>query len=103
MTTYLLLTTTLRFLIEIYPYTYYVTSHKAGHLFALTNKVFFHLISHLIASFMEASVIGHGNQNIAKWRNLLNHSLFVYGGDKQAPPGSHKSFQRVDRWQIQDD
>jgi hypothetical protein len=47
------------------------------------------MISRLIASFMGASVIGHGLMlllSIAKWRNLLNSQSPVYGGDEQTPP-----------------
>jgi hypothetical protein len=47
------------------------------------------MISHLIASFVGASVIGHGlmlSLSIAKWRDLLNSQLPVYVGDRQAPP-----------------
>ena len=39
-------------------------------------------------------VIGHGDPTIAKGRDLLNSQSLVYNGDRQAPPGSHKSFQR---------
>ncbi len=58
------------------------------HFFALW-VFFFRMISHLIASFMGASVIGHSlmlSLSIAKWRNLLNSQLLVYDGDRQAPP-----------------
>jgi hypothetical protein len=48
-------------------------------------------------------VIGHGDPIIAKRRDLLNSQLLVYNGDRQAPPGSSKSFQRFNRWQIQAD
>jgi hypothetical protein len=47
------------------------------------------MVSRLIASFLGASVIGHGLillLSIAKWRNLLNSQLPVYVGDRQAPP-----------------
>jgi hypothetical protein len=47
------------------------------------------MISRLIASFVGASVIGHGLMlllSIAKWRNLLNSQLLVYVGDKQTQP-----------------
>ena len=47
------------------------------------------MISCLIASFVGASVIGHGLMlllSIAKWRNLLNSQLLVYVGDKQTQP-----------------
>ncbi len=47
------------------------------------------MISHLIASFVGASVIGHGlmlSLSITKWRNSLNSQLPVYDGDRQAPP-----------------
>jgi hypothetical protein len=47
------------------------------------------MISHLIDSFVGASVIGHGLMlllSIAKWHNLLNSQLLVYDGDRQAPP-----------------
>jgi hypothetical protein len=47
------------------------------------------MISRLIASFMGASVIGHGlmlSLSIAKWRDSLNSQLPVYVGDRQAPP-----------------
>jgi hypothetical protein len=50
---------------------------------------FFYMISRLIASFVGASVIGHGlmlSLSIAKWRNLLNSQSPVYVGDRQAPP-----------------
>ena len=46
------------------------------------------MISHLIVSFVGASVIGHGLMlllSIAKWRDLLNSQLPVYDGDRQAP------------------
>jgi hypothetical protein len=46
------------------------------------------MISRLIASFMGASVIGHGlmlSLSIAKWRDLLNSQSPVYVGDRQAP------------------
>jgi hypothetical protein len=45
--------------------------------------------SHLIVSFVGASVIGHGlmlSLSIAKWWDLLNIQLPVYVGDKQTPP-----------------
>jgi hypothetical protein len=48
------------------------------------------MISHLIVSFVVASVIGHGLMlllSIAKWQDLLNSQLLVYVGDKQTPPG----------------
>ncbi len=51
--------------------------------------LFFLMISRLIASFVGASVIGHGLMlllSIAKRRNLLNSQLPVYVGDRQAPP-----------------
>jgi hypothetical protein len=47
------------------------------------------MVSHLIVSFVGASVIGHGlmlSLSIAKWRNLLNSQSPVYDGDRQAPP-----------------
>jgi hypothetical protein len=47
------------------------------------------MISRLIASFMGASVIGHGLMlllSIAKWRDLLNSQPPVYVGDKQTAP-----------------
>ncbi len=47
------------------------------------------MISRLIASFVGASVIGHGlmlSLSIAKWRDLLNSQSPVYVGDKQTPP-----------------
>jgi hypothetical protein len=47
------------------------------------------MISHLIVSFVGASVIGHGlmlSLHIAKWCDLLNSQLLVYDGDRQAPP-----------------
>jgi hypothetical protein len=47
------------------------------------------MISRLIASFMGASVIGHGlmlSLSIAKWHDLLNSQSPVYVGDKQTPP-----------------
>jgi hypothetical protein len=47
------------------------------------------MISHLIASFVGASVIGHGlmlSLSIAKWHNLLNSQSLVYDGERQAPP-----------------
>jgi hypothetical protein len=47
------------------------------------------MISRLIASFVGASVIGHGLMlllSIAKWRYLLNSQSPVYDGDRQAPP-----------------
>jgi hypothetical protein len=47
------------------------------------------MISHLIASFVGASVIGHGlmlTLSIAKWSDLLNSQLPVYVGDRQALP-----------------
>jgi hypothetical protein len=46
------------------------------------------MISRLIASFVGASVIGHGLMlllSIAKWRDLLNSQLLVYVGDEQTP------------------
>ena len=67
------------------------------------DKVFFPLVSCLIDSFMGASVIGHDDPNIAKRRDSLNSQLLAYDGDRQAPPGSSKSFQRFNRWQIQTD
>ncbi len=48
------------------------------------------MISRLIASFVGASVIGHGLMlllSIAKWHDSLNSQLLVYDGDRQAPPG----------------
>jgi hypothetical protein len=53
------------------------------------HRVFFRMISHLIASFVGASVIGHSLMlllSIAKWRNLLNSQSLVYVGDEQTPP-----------------
>ncbi len=47
------------------------------------------MVSHLIVSFVGASVIGNGSMlllSIAKWRNLLNSQSLVYDGDRQAPP-----------------
>jgi hypothetical protein len=47
------------------------------------------MISHLIVSFVGASVIGHGLMllcSIAKWCNLLNSQLLLYDGDRHAPP-----------------
>jgi hypothetical protein len=47
------------------------------------------MISHLVASFMGASVTGHGVMlllSIAKWRDSLNSQLLMYVGDRQAPP-----------------
>jgi hypothetical protein len=47
------------------------------------------MVSRLIVSFVEASVIGHCSMlslSIAKWRNLLNSQSPVYDGDRQAPP-----------------
>jgi hypothetical protein len=52
------------------------------HFFTLW--VFFCMISHLIVSFVGASVIGHGLMlllSIAKWRNSLISQLLVYDGD----------------------
>jgi hypothetical protein len=46
------------------------------------------MISRLIASFMGASVIGHGlmlSLSIAKWGDSLNSQLPVYVGDRQVP------------------
>ena len=40
-------------------------------------------------------VIGHGDPIIAKRRNLLNRLSLVYDGDRQAPPGSSESFQKI--------
>ncbi len=51
--------------------------------------LFFNMISRLIASFVGASVIGHGlmlSHSIAKWRGSLNSQSPVYVGDSQAPP-----------------
>jgi hypothetical protein len=39
-------------------------------------------------------VICHGNLSIAKRQILVNRLLLVYDGERQAPPGSSKSFQR---------
>jgi hypothetical protein len=50
---------------------------------------FFRMVSCMIASFVGASVIGHGlmlSLSIAKWRNSLNSQSPVYDGDRQAPP-----------------
>ncbi len=44
---------------------------------------------------MGVSVIGHGNPTIAKRRNSLNSQSLVCDGDRQAPPGSSKSFQKI--------
>jgi hypothetical protein len=47
------------------------------------------MISHPIASFVGASVIGHGlmlSLSIARWCNLLNSQSLVYVGDKQTKP-----------------
>ena len=41
------------------------------------------------------SVIGHCNPIIAKRRDLLNCLSLVYNGDRQTPPGSSKSFQKI--------
>ena len=46
------------------------------------------MVSHLIVSFVGASVIGHGSilsLSIANWHDLLNNQLPVYDGDRQAP------------------
>jgi hypothetical protein len=45
--------------------------------------------------FMFGLLIGHGNPIIAKGRDLLNSQLLVYNGDRQAPPGSSESFQKI--------
>jgi hypothetical protein len=47
------------------------------------------MVSHLIVSFVGASVIGHGSMlllSIAKWRDSLNSQSPVFDGDRQAPP-----------------
>jgi hypothetical protein len=44
--------------------------------------------------FFGKGVIGHGNPIIPKRRELLNHLLLVYDGDRQAPPGSSNIFKR---------
>jgi hypothetical protein len=47
------------------------------------------MISRLIASFMGASVIGHGLMlllSTAKWHDLLNSQSPVYVGDELTPP-----------------
>ena len=47
------------------------------------------MISRLIASFVGASVVGHGLillLSIAKRHDLLNSQSPVYVGDRQAPP-----------------
>ncbi len=47
------------------------------------------MISHLIASFLWASIISHGSMlllSIAKGRDLLSSQSLVYDGDRQAPP-----------------
>ena len=49
------------------------------------------------------SVIGHGDPNIAKRRDSLNCQPLMYDSDRQAPPRSFESFQRLGRWQIQAD
>ncbi len=46
------------------------------------------MISHMIVSFVGASVIGYGLMlllSIAKWHDLLNSQLPEYDGDRQAP------------------
>jgi hypothetical protein len=46
------------------------------------------MISHLIALFLGAIVIGHGSVlslSIAKWQDLLKGHLLVYNGDRWAP------------------
>ncbi len=53
------------------------------------SHVFFPLISGLIASFVGASVIGHGfmlSLSIAEWCNSLNSQLPVYVGGEQTLP-----------------
>ena len=91
------------FLIEIYSYTCYVASHQVVQFFFLVDKVFFHLISHLIASFEAVSVIGHGDQNITKWHDLLKSLSLVYSSDRQAPLNLMNLLKDSDRWQIQAD
>jgi hypothetical protein len=49
----------------------------------------------VIASFVGASVIGHGDPIIAKRSDSLNPLSLVYDGDRQAPPGSFESFQKI--------
>jgi hypothetical protein len=47
------------------------------------------MVSHLIVSFVGASVIGHGLMLLlsnAKWRDSLICQTPVYDGDRQAPP-----------------
>jgi hypothetical protein len=46
------------------------------------------MVSHLIASFVRVSVIGHGlmpSLSIPKWHDLLNSQSLVYVGGKQTP------------------
>ena len=57
---HLLLSTILRFLIEIYPYTFNVTSPSSRSFFYHGGQGLFSLDFTLIASFVGASVIGHG-------------------------------------------
>ena len=52
---------------------------------------------------MNGGVIGHGDPNIAKRRDLLNCQWLVYDSNRQAPLGSNESFQRFGRWQTQAD
>ncbi len=52
-----------------------MTAQQVGQFFTLMDKVFLPLVSCLIASFVGASVIDHGNLNNAKGRDLLNKPI----------------------------
>ena len=55
------------------------------------------LLSKIFQQRLQAQgvVIGHGNPIIAKGRDSLNSQSLVYDDDRQAPPGSSKSFQKI--------
>jgi hypothetical protein len=70
-----------------------VTAQQVGQFFTLMDKVFF------TACFMSDSFIRGGECQL----DLLNSQSLVYNDDRKAPPGSSKTFQRFNRWQIQTD
>ncbi len=67
-----------------------MTAQQVGHFFTLTDKVFLPLVSCLIASFLGASVIGHGDPIIAKRRDLLKYPI---AGVRRSQTGTTRIFR----------
>ena len=68
--------------------------YHSGHQFlTLEEHGIISIYQHSLG-YLSQPVIGHGDLIISKRRDLLNRLLLVYDGDRQAPPGFSKSFQR---------